>query len=628
MKFVWIIGLFFLSSGLYGQPRIDSLKALLNKAESDTSRINTLTTLSQSFFDNRDTTNARLYADSAFSISKIVDYELGVIRSCIIKSRLSYVHNNYNQALEQAQKAINLASQIEKQELLCQAYLAASISYANLGEFDDAISNTLSAIQIAKEGDDKSVLSGAYNNIATFYARMEQWGRTTEYMQKAIAFTDKGDSSKLAIRYLNLGNTYFELESLDEAIVAYKESLIFNKQAKNDYVLSNVLSQLGQIMQKKAKYDSALYYHTEAYEIRKKLKNEFRLMQSLNHLGDFYDEVNDYSKASQFWHEALSIAQKLGTKDFVRDIHKNLSHVYEQTVDYKQALYHRKQYEVWKDSTTGIAHLNKISELELKYETQKKENEILALSKENLEKEAGIEKQSLLIRRLLIGTGVLLIVGILLFIIYKQRSSNQKQNELLQAVTETQEKERIRVARDLHDSVGIMLTAVKHRLEQDTEDGQVNKLIDEAASEVRRISHNMMPGALLKYGLPSAIEQLLSDSELSANLKTQLYMYGMDDRLEMNLEIAIYRILQELIQNILKHAEANNITLQINRHDKNLNIIMEDDGIGIKEKLKALNSGIGLKNIRSRIETWKGKFSIESAGVKGTTVLIDIPVGV
>lgn len=206
----------------------------------------------------------------------------------------------------------------------------------------------------------------------------------------------------------------------------------------------------------------------------------------------------------------------------------------------------------------------------------------------------------------------------------------------LKDLVETQESERKRIASDLHDSLGSMLSSVKLRFNNLQEDMQKDfsvknstfsdtvTLLDEAIQELRRIAHNMSPVALKRFGLKPAIHSFLEQINIADQLDVDLQILGLDRRLPEEYEIAAYRICQELVQNVIRHSQSPSMNIQIIGHHDSLNIIIEDKGIGMdKEKIKA---GFGFNTIQLKVSLLKGSFAIESQPGKGTMVLVDFPL--
>ncbi len=220
-----------------------------------------------------------------------------------------------------------------------------------------------------------------------------------------------------------------------------------------------------------------------------------------------------------------------------------------------------------------------------------------------------------------------------------QSKINQQQNELFTAIISIQDKERKRIAEDLHDGLGSILSAAKLKLARMEEEDlllteeQKNKyfstlsLLDNAIEELRNISHNIMPATLSKLGLISGLKNLFDNIASHSGLSINFSTHNFNERINESAEIGIYRIILELTNNIVKHAQAREVTIQLIKYPDYINITMEDDGKGFNyKKIKSKNKGIGLSNISSRVDYMKGKLHIDAAEGRGTTVIIDIPL--
>ena len=205
----------------------------------------------------------------------------------------------------------------------------------------------------------------------------------------------------------------------------------------------------------------------------------------------------------------------------------------------------------------------------------------------------------------------------------------------MKALVQVQDNERKRIASDLHDSLGSLLSSVRLRfngLQQDfaskvpdksTRYSDTLTLLDEAIAELRSVSHRMIPVSLVRFGLKSALQTFADQINASEQLDVDLQILGYDRRLAEEIEVAVYRICQELVQNVIKHAGASAVRVQIIFHDDALNIIVEDNGIGMNRDETV--PGLGFNTLQSKVDLFKGTFSIESQPGRGTMVLVDLP---
>jgi len=220
----------------------------------------------------------------------------------------------------------------------------------------------------------------------------------------------------------------------------------------------------------------------------------------------------------------------------------------------------------------------------------------------------------------------------------KEQLIHEQELKSISAMLEGQETERKRIASDLHDRLGSMLSTVKlyfglveeqldMREEKNKEQyNKANFLLDQACEEVRKISHNLVSGDLASFGLVPALTQMKSTIEDSGLIKINFFSFGMDIRLGSTVEITLYTIVQELINNILKHSKATEVTIQLNKGGNNLNIVVEDNGLGFDVASAQSKGGMGLKSLETRVGKLNGNISIDSRKGKGTTIIINIPV--
>ena len=255
-----------------------------------------------------------------------------------------------------------------------------------------------------------------------------------------------------------------------------------------------------------------------------------------------------------------------------------------------------------------------------------------------------LSKKNILNIVLIGSSAALLIISVLSYRSYRQTKKLQderiatlekeKQLSATQALLKGQEEERNRLAQDLHDGLGGLLSGVKLQLGAmkgnlilSEEMGKTfnNALykLDESISEMRRVAHNMMPEALMKLGLQQALQDYCDSLSESQPFALNCEFHGLEKRMEPATEIVVYRIVQELLNNTVKHSGATTILAQVIRNDNSLSITVEDNGKGFNMDDATIDRGMGLKNIQSRVDYLKGQIDIKSAEGKGTSVHID-----
>ena len=413
-------------------------------------------------------------------------------------------------------------------------------------------------------------------------------------------------------------------------------------------------------------------------------------------ISSYFDSVKNKTKAIQFSNRALLEASKIGYKsnstlikrsqlsksryflsinnDSVRETLKRIDTLnynrqekdylkyvklytaISDSIDtnYKSAFRNLVEFTVLSEESARNKNENVFNELETKYQTAEKDKKLLKQNNDLLLK----EKEKTLNRNIAIGLGsglaAVSIIGFLLFknTKRKQRIAEQqseieiqrtekilKEQELttIDAIISGQEKERKRLAGDLHDSVGATLAATKLQFNhlRDHKDNlkglskifqKTSDLIDQASNEVRTMAHLKNSGVIAKKGLLPAIEKLANNASATNKLQVEVQDFGLNNRLENSIEITVFRIIQELVTNVIKHAKASEASISITRHKTSLNIIVEDNGCGFDGLNIQKEEGMGLSSIERRVEHLEGIMEVDSNIGHGTSILIDIPL--
>jgi signal transduction histidine kinase len=338
----------------------------------------------------------------------------------------------------------------------------------------------------------------------------------------------------------------------------------------------------------------------------------------------------------------LHTAEQLNIARDLVESHQLLAGLYDKTNNHKKAFDHQYLYTVLKDSIEGQETKQNINQLEIKYQTAQKDKELVKKELQISKQKAQIKQRNLWIVGISSGALLLAAIVTLLYTLYRsswhqKRFQEEKFRNLeqeqeigqLRAMMKGEEKERIRIAQDLHDGIGGMLASIKMNLSTISQEQselrilpsfiKVSGMLNETATEVRKTAHNLMPDALSKQDLRAALLQYCENSS-SATLHIDL-QYDVAEQINKDAELFIYRIVQELVQNMVKHAKATYAVIQLMLHNNSLSITVEDNGIGFDTTLPV--KGSGLQNMNKRVETLQGYISISSGKGKGTTVHIE-----
>ncbi len=350
-------------------------------------------------------------------------------------------------------------------------------------------------------------------------------------------------------------------------------------------------------------------------------------------------------KNIEYLNKAVEIFLDLKNYLNLKQAYGKLAQAFELKKEYLTSIKYYQLYEQYKDSIYTENNAKQMAEMQTKYDVEKKD---LELAKNKAEIESN-EKQAF-IKNIIIASiiALLLLLSIVAILFYRKKQVEQQaklnaeiafQKEVrTKAIIEAEEKERRRIAQDLHDGIGQLLSAAKLNLsnldsnipnqtvEQKSAMQNALSLVDDSVKEVRAVSHNMMPNTLIKLGLASAVREFITKLGNAPTLKAELEIVGLDTRLDNQIETVFYRVIQEIVNNIIKHAKASQISMQLIRHDNELNIMIEDNGIGFDTNKLDSFEGIGIKGIQTRIEFLNGSVNFDSSLGRGTTVVIDVPL--
>lgn len=499
---------------------------------------------------------------------------------------------------------------------------------------------------------DSSILGKTYQRLAYVYSKISLDTLELNYLKKSInLYESLSNNPKLIYLYNNLGTFYSQNnKKLDSSFYYYKKGL----NLKIDHKLKGTIYQnIGALyFGNNISLDSAKYYFDKALKYNlgdatyASLYFNKAVIEKEN--GNLTKALEYYNKSNEF-----SIANNnLHSQSYIQE---DLAKLYDSIKNFKKANEHYKKYISLKDSILKLDIIESVNDIETKYQTEKKEKENLKLKAQNIEAEAERQKNKIFLTVSLLFIVLGGTIGLLSLKNSKRKRKLAEQDKELEtqknltllkeqelttinAMVDGQEKERKRIAEDLHDNLGSVLATLKlhfenlkmnrekKKINQETLFDKTENLIDEAYLKVRRIAHAKNAGVIANQGLLTAIQMMAEKISSADKVKIEVVDFGLDKRLENSLEITIFRIIQELLTNIMKHAEAKNATINISLYDKNLNIIIEDDGKGFDLKKVNLKNGMGISSIKTRVEHLKGTFEVDATIGKGSSIIIDIPI--
>lgn len=539
-----------------------------------------------------------------------------------------------------AKTALKLAKELDDKPVIASSYSMFGLVAKNRGNYEEAIKHHLESLKIMEEYGNPYGMAVSYNDIGVLYKQMQRWDEALQYYRKSNEITlRKGYDRGIAMTYNNIGTIFQQKQMWDSATYYYDSGYYYAEKAKSSGAMATALANIGEVKLEQKNYNEALDAFVRCLSIDKQNEDKYGMQSSYFQIGKTYAALNKHFLAAKYIDTAETIAkqQKL-TKEVINILIERVQ-IEEALGNYQKALSYSTEATQLKDSILNAETSKQVSELTTQYETEKKEQQILL-------QQAEISKKNYIIA----GISALLLLALLLGISYYNRYKLKQQDKLqktiikqqelaTEAVIEAEERERKRIAGDLHDGVGQTMSAAKMNLsvisneipfkdeEQKLAFDKAVALVDEGCSEVRTVSHNIMPNALLKAGLTTAIKEFLNKID-SKVLQVNLYTEGLNERLPSNIETVLYRVVQECVNNVIKHAEANTLDMTIIKDDQEISLTIEDNGKGFDMNNAKRKDGIGLQNLITRINYLKGTIEWDTAPGKGTVVIINVPASI
>ncbi|NOS91245.1 MAG: tetratricopeptide repeat protein [Cyclobacteriaceae bacterium] len=633
-----IISLLASISGFAQEKSIDSLRSILGN-QTGKERAKTLIELCWEYrFTNADT--ARLFGNEALELAKsmkIEELEVEAINNIGVTHE---AQGNYAQALELELKALELRRKIGDDSKTAKTLNDIGIVYDEQGNYQKALEYYFEARKIFERLQDFPKIAMVINNIGIVLKAQKEFKKVVGYYQQALAIYQKlGNKFGVAACHANLGSVYFNLNRYDSALVYSQLAATELEAINNKQFLAAAICNVGMALHKLKRLDEATKSLLQAEQLYIEYDNKRELAFALIYLAGIDRESNRISQGIARAKEGLSIAEKINAKEQVMQAQMELAELYASSQNFQQSLDHYRKYNSVKDSLYETEKSRQMAELQTRFETEKKENQIVVLRQENELKDSKIRQNRLLILSLI---GILM-GGLALGLLYRTRARLKQQAELaatraalresqLQAVIASQEEERKRFAADLHDGLGQMISAVRLGLSKDALDKGIVQhslsLLNEMNQEIRNIAFNLMPQVLVNGGLEEALKEFASRLMRSGGIAIQVQTFDLAKNMPSEQRVALYRISQEWVNNVIKYSGATSISIQVVQHPKELVLTIEDNGRGFNSERLLQSEGNGWKNINSRLHLIKGELEIDSQeGRTGTTLIITVANG-
>jgi signal transduction histidine kinase len=631
-------------SGLKGMSQEPGLTQFSSQriSKEDSAHVLQLISKSRNFeFKSMDTALAML--DTALSLSRIYNFGYGIGNVYIAHSVYAITKGDYERSdsfLAKAYPYCYFASRaLRTNRLLALWYDNAGSLAAYQGNYKKAIALEYNVLKLLDEFPaDSSIIVlriHAYNSIGSMMHYVNRQDKAVYYLERAIALGKKhGLTVELDQVYVNLGGTYSGMEQWDKARQYYEQAIQQSLLHDNTFVLQVAYLSMGRLHKAIGNYDTAITFMQKAMLVSDKTNPYMSKITPYINLGWIYFSKNELKQAAHYAKMALQLAEEYKAPQNIVYAHGLLADIYSQTHQWQDAYQHQFAFTQFKDSLDNDNKSTDINQLEIKFRVAEKDKQLAEQQLSLNSQKSALREKNFWIAGISVSALFLTILFIALFLNYRNKKQLQLRNmeiNRLKAMMDGEEKERTRIATELHDGVSSQLLAVKLSLSTTLENAkrpltpedfrESMQYLDEAMQDLRHTAQNLIPGNGMVRGLKDMIAQFCHKMDTLGDTEVIFQSYGQWEPEDPIQKLSIYRIIQELVQNSLKHAQAHYILVQLNCETDFMGITVQDNGKGFD--IRAPHKGQGLDNLRKRVTAFNGSLEMTS-NPNGTTMYLEL----
>lgn len=639
----------------YEKKKTFALEDLKKYPRPDTNRINALINVFGLATFLKERQELKPYCDEAFALSRDLQYTRGLAQCYLFYGFLHKSMLDKPRAHVYFDSLIYVTANTKESRLLRlrgRAYEWKGVLYYEEENYYTSINyffESLKYVDIAGSGD----YHRKYFFLTEIYMALNNLEKAEEYAQKNIQIAEKdGGRVPLISAYLPLVDIYLTRRDLRSATAYLDRISSFIPDPKEVQLNFSYYRKRGQLHALLQNTDSAFYYLHQTYKYAVLGGHKNSISAALGQLSAIALQSGNNEAAKTYALQSLALSEETSIKAGKIDALINLANYYYTIHDSPKAVELMRQAIELKDSLIAENNTKQINILSSIYETGRKQKEITQLQTEK-EKQAAEVKQKSLLNRVFVGAILLLLL--LVYLAYRSFRSRQKianQQQALQklkiaelekdrqilaidAMLKGQEEERSRIAKDLHDGLGSVLSGTKLSFANIKENLIMNpenavhfekslSMLDNAISDLRKMAHNLMPEALVKFGLNDALRDFCDSIQFSSGLHITYQQFGENRKVDSTAAVFIYRIVQELVNNVIKHAHARRVIVQLTMNPGKIAIVVEDDGKGFYKNGMKHAKGNGIANINYRVQYFNGNLDIVTSPGNGTSVNIEL----
>ena len=597
--------------------------------------------------------SAMAYCREALQHATTKKYDYGVIQAHLLMGILHDVSSQYDSALFHYRTSLAVSHEAGDTLKVASNNANIGLTFFNMGNLREAMDYFLNSLGYFEQARHAVGMASTYNNLGMIYSELDDFERALHNYKKALDIRlEINDQFGIGAALTNIGSIYSQMDSIDLAIDYLQQSIRIKDSIHDQYGLTISTSLLGAVYLNENYLDSARTYLERSIDISKNIESRAQEVNAYLIYQGLLIKNGQIAEAIRLNETSLEMAREVGSLKHQSTAYRNLSRAFEMLGNTPSAFEYYKRHIETKDEMVSRDRINQVFQLELEYEREKKASEIALLNRQAEINALEIETQRLLLSRrnsIMVAIVIIFMATLLLaYLYYMQQKSKEKlklntalaevQKRIARGAIEAEIKERQRIGEELHDSFGQILSLIKLNLtkvqkmrEMPTEKRE--QMLDHAVAlsnkafvDLRDISHNMSPIMLKTKGLALSVKDLLDRIDETGAYQISFEVVDMETSLEPFVEFTLFRSIQELLNNVLNHAQATEITVQMVEDEGDITIMVEDNGKGFDDRILESAQGMGLRNTFSRIKNLNGEMIIDSAPDRGTIITIIVPV--
>ncbi len=573
------------------------------------------------------------------------------IRTLNLLGVIKDVQSVYDSALYYYYQAYTAAAELENHEQLGNTSNNIGLTHWHTGNYKDALDHFFNALDHYDKADLLETRGNIHNNIGLIYAGLDNFKKAWEHYNLAYSnYFQEDNLHGIGAVLTNKGLLKLTQEQPDSAMHFMEQSIAYKQDSGDDYGLCISLESKGRIQFSQNAIDSAIASFEESLELAESLGYSHGIVRAKRGLATVYLEKGTYEIALDLAGQALASAEEIDNKKLTYQVHETISEIHEASGNFNQSLAHYKAATTLRNQSINTSRLHQVYDLEIQRTSKKNLQEIEQLNQEKEIQQLHLDQKDIELRRK--NTMIVLIIVVFVFILtggyfvynsYRHRQQANLQKAYLRnkeyrsrAAIEAELQERKRIGQELHDGLGQMLSVMrlnigvlkrKKTLDPEKQTELYNatiQTVDRAFREVRNISHNLAPAILSEMSLEQAVKSLTKQINQSNQVTVDLETMGLDNIHDNIIETTIYRAVQELTNNALKHSMADQLFIQVISDKHQASVLVEDNGQGFD--IHTYHHGTGLKNIQTRIENLNGTLHMDTRENRGSIIQIFIPI--